>query len=145
MCEQLPLAASYLRRFGSVTVLNGHIQQILQVEGSVHFDAAASTAFPQPAPGAGARLGTIDGSSRSIKKPARNHKSELRPEKHELAVVDSPLAPVDKGSNVPEVKISNSTFNAPGLESQHPQSYMDQPRRPAAYGDSTQKGLASPR
>ncbi|MDG3002394.1 hypothetical protein PZE19_01210 [Paludisphaera sp. Pla2] len=41
-----------LRRFGSVTVLNGHIHQTLQkVEGNVTFHAARSTAFPQPAPG----------------------------------------------------------------------------------------------
>ncbi len=45
-------ALSYLRRFGSVTVLNGHIHQIMQkVEGNVAFHTALSTAFPQPAPG----------------------------------------------------------------------------------------------
>ncbi|HXC90632.1 MAG TPA: hypothetical protein VNV18_10755, partial [Stellaceae bacterium] len=45
-------ALSYLKRFGSVTVLNGHIHQIIQkVEGKVTFHTAASTAFPQPAPG----------------------------------------------------------------------------------------------
>jgi 3',5'-cyclic AMP phosphodiesterase CpdA len=46
-------ALGYLKRFGSVTVLNGHIHQIIQkVEGNVTFHTAASTAFPQPAPGA---------------------------------------------------------------------------------------------
>jgi hypothetical protein len=41
-----------LRRFGSVTVLNGHIHQIVQkVEGNVTFHTARSTAYPQPAPG----------------------------------------------------------------------------------------------
>src|SRR5256885_1657095 len=45
-------ALSYLKRFGSVTVLNGHIHQILQkVEGNVTFHTARSTAFPQPEPG----------------------------------------------------------------------------------------------
>lgn len=45
-------ALTMLRRFGSVTVLNGHIHQVLQkVEGNVTFHTAASTAFPQPAPG----------------------------------------------------------------------------------------------
>jgi 3',5'-cyclic AMP phosphodiesterase CpdA len=45
-------ALSMLSRFGSVTVLNGHIHQVLQkVEGNVTFHTAASTAFPQPAPG----------------------------------------------------------------------------------------------
>ena len=45
-------ALSYTRRFGSVTVLNGHIHQIMQkVEGNVTFHTARSVAFPQPEPG----------------------------------------------------------------------------------------------
>jgi hypothetical protein len=45
-------ALALLRRFGSVTVLNGHIHQVMQkVEGYVAFHTNASTAFPQPAPG----------------------------------------------------------------------------------------------
>jgi 3',5'-cyclic-AMP phosphodiesterase len=45
-------AFAYLKRFGSVTVLNGHIHQIIQkVEGKLTLHTAASTAFPQPAPG----------------------------------------------------------------------------------------------
>jgi 3',5'-cyclic-AMP phosphodiesterase len=45
-------ALSLMQRFGSVTVLNGHIHQVLQkVEGNVTFHTAASTAYPQPAPG----------------------------------------------------------------------------------------------
>ena len=49
-----PQALSYLKRFGSVTVLNGHIHQIVQkVEGNVSFRTAMSTAFPQPVAGQG--------------------------------------------------------------------------------------------
>src|SRR5512140_2087797 len=45
-------ALGLLKRFGSVTVLNGHIHQIMQkVEGNVSFHTAMSTAFPQPTPG----------------------------------------------------------------------------------------------
>src|ERR1700722_11978070 len=45
-------ALGLLKRFGSVTVLNGHIHQVVQkVEGNVAFHTAMSTAFPQPAPG----------------------------------------------------------------------------------------------
>ncbi|MET0308720.1 MAG: metallophosphoesterase [Sphingomonas sp.] len=45
-------ALSFLRRFGSVTVLNGHIHQILhKVEGNIAFHSARSTAYPQPARG----------------------------------------------------------------------------------------------
>jgi hypothetical protein len=43
-----------LKRFSSVTVLNGHIHQIMQkVEGKVKFHTARSTAFPQSEPGKG--------------------------------------------------------------------------------------------
>ena len=45
-------ALRLVSRFGSVTVLNGHIHQLMQkVEGAVTFHTARSTAFPQPAPG----------------------------------------------------------------------------------------------
>ncbi len=45
-------AITLLKRFGSVTVLNGHIHQVIQkVEGSVALQTAYSTAFPQAAPG----------------------------------------------------------------------------------------------
>ena len=45
-------ALGYLKKFGSVTVLNGHIHQTMQkVEGNVTFHTACSTAFPQPQPG----------------------------------------------------------------------------------------------
>src|SRR6201984_1727866 len=46
-------ALGYLKKFGSVTVLNGPIHQVMQkVEGHITFHTAMSTAFPQPAPGA---------------------------------------------------------------------------------------------
>jgi 3',5'-cyclic AMP phosphodiesterase CpdA len=54
--QLLPL----IRRFGSVTVLNGHIHQIVQkVEGNITFHTARSTAYPQPAPGQGAGPGPL--------------------------------------------------------------------------------------
>jgi 3',5'-cyclic-AMP phosphodiesterase len=50
--EDSAQALKLLSRFGSVTVLNGHIHQLMQkVEGNVTFHTARSTAFPQPAPG----------------------------------------------------------------------------------------------
>jgi 3',5'-cyclic AMP phosphodiesterase CpdA len=53
-------ALALLKRFGSVTVLNGHIHQVMQkVEGDVTFHTARSTAFPQPAPGTAASPGPI--------------------------------------------------------------------------------------
>jgi 3',5'-cyclic AMP phosphodiesterase CpdA len=53
-------ALGFLKRFGSVTVLNGHIHQIMQkVEGNVTFHTARSTAFPQPEPGKATSPGPI--------------------------------------------------------------------------------------
>ena len=49
-----------ISRFGSVTVLNGHIHQIVQkVEGNATFHTARSTAYPQPAAGVGAGPGPL--------------------------------------------------------------------------------------
>jgi Calcineurin-like phosphoesterase len=55
-----PQLLQLLQRFGSVTVLNGHIHQIVQkVEGHVTFHTARSTAYPQPAPGQAAGPGPL--------------------------------------------------------------------------------------
>jgi 3',5'-cyclic AMP phosphodiesterase CpdA len=86
-------ALSYLKPFGSVTVLNGHIHQTMQkIEGNVTFHTAASTAFPQPKPGSAPSPGPMkvpDDQLRSVLgitdvNSVRNH--------HALAVVDSTLA-----------------------------------------------------
>jgi len=53
-------ALTLLRRFGSVTVLNGHIHQIMQkVEGNITFHTARSLAFPQPKPGEASNPGPM--------------------------------------------------------------------------------------
>jgi hypothetical protein len=53
-------ALRMLKRFGSVTVLNGHIHQALQkIEGNITFHTARSTAFPQPAPGTAPKPGPM--------------------------------------------------------------------------------------
>lgn len=52
--------AALLARFGSVTVLNGHIHQIVQkVEGNILFHTARSTAYPQPQAGSGPGPGPL--------------------------------------------------------------------------------------
>jgi 3',5'-cyclic-AMP phosphodiesterase len=49
-----------LQRFDAVTVLNGHIHQVMQhTEGNIRFATAASTAYPQPAPGTAAKPGPL--------------------------------------------------------------------------------------
>lgn len=86
-------ALSYLKKFGSVTVLNGHIHQTMQkVEGNVTFHTAMSTAFPQPAPGSAPSPGPM-------KVPAEQLKSVLGITnvsqihgKHSLAILDSSLS-----------------------------------------------------
>jgi 3',5'-cyclic AMP phosphodiesterase CpdA len=65
-------ALAYLKRFGSVTVLNGHIHQVIQkVEGNATFHTADSTAFPQAAPG------TPGASPGPLKVPAEKLRSML--------------------------------------------------------------------
>jgi 3',5'-cyclic-AMP phosphodiesterase len=91
--EDSAQALSYLKKFGSLTVLNGHIHQIMQkVEGNVTFHTAMSTAFPQPQPGKADSPGPM-------KVPAEQLKSVLGISdvnyvrgQHSLAVVDSTLA-----------------------------------------------------
>jgi hypothetical protein len=86
-------ALTYLKRFGSVTVLNGHIHQVMQkVEGHVAFHTALSTAFPQPAPGTAPSPGpkTVPpGELRSLLGTAR---VSLVRGSAPLAIVDMPLA-----------------------------------------------------
>ena len=86
-------ALSYLKRFGSVTVLNGHIHQTMQkVEGKVTFHTAMSTAFPQPAPGSAPSPGPMkvpDDKLRSLL--GITDVNQIRG-KHSLAIIDSPLA-----------------------------------------------------
>ncbi len=87
-------ALSHLKRFGSVTVLNGHIHQVLQkVEGSISFHTARSTAFPQPAPGAAPSPGPIknvpaDRLRSLLGLTSVNYVQNGKP----LAVIDSTLA-----------------------------------------------------
>jgi Icc protein len=91
--EDSAQALAYLKKFGSVTVLNGHIHQTMQkVEGNVTFHTACSTAFPQPKPGEAPSPGPM-------KVPAEQLRSVLGitdvnyvAGQHALAVVDSTLA-----------------------------------------------------
>jgi plastocyanin len=113
-------ALSYIKRFGSVTVLNGHIHQILQkVEGNAFFHTAASTAFPQPAPGVGPGPGPLTVPADRLRKLLGLTEVKYVPGKHELAVVDVSLASraaTATESDDPEVKISNFTFDPASLE-----------------------------
>jgi len=86
-------ALSYLKRFGSVTVLNGHIHQVMQkVEGKVAFHTARSTAFPQPAPGTAKSPGPMVVPAGELKQYLGIANVNLVSAKAPLAIVDTPLA-----------------------------------------------------
>ena len=86
-------ALSYLKRFGSVTVLNGHIHQALQkVEGNVSFHTAKSTAFPQPAPGAAASPGPLKLPADQLHAALGVRTLNIVPGNQRLALIDTPLA-----------------------------------------------------
>ncbi len=85
------LLIEQLRRFGSVTILNGHIHQIVQkVEGNITFHTARSTAYPQPEPGVGPGPGPLVVASDQL--PARLGITTVSSIKHHLSPGDSTLA-----------------------------------------------------
>ena len=91
--EDAERALASLRRFGSVTVLNGHIHQVLQkVEGNVRFHTAMSTAFPQPAPGSAPAPGPMKIPEGQARRMIGLADVTYVPGQHPLAVVDSTLA-----------------------------------------------------
>jgi 3',5'-cyclic-AMP phosphodiesterase len=86
-------ALGYLKRFGSVSVLNGHIHQIMQkVEGNVTFHTALSTAFPQPAPGTAPSPGPMKVPADQLRSVLGISHVNYVQGSHSLAIVDSPLA-----------------------------------------------------
>jgi Icc protein len=86
-------ALTLLKRFGSVTVLNGHIHQVLQkVEGNITFHTAFSTAFPQPAPGTAPSPGPLQVPAEKLRTTLGIHTVDYRVGESALAIVDSPLA-----------------------------------------------------
>jgi 3',5'-cyclic AMP phosphodiesterase CpdA len=90
--EDAARALAALRRFGSVTVLNGHIHQVLRkVEGSVTFHTAMSTAFPQPAPGSAPAPGPMKIPESQARGMIGLTDVTVRPVGGELAIVDSTL------------------------------------------------------
>ena len=84
---------SELRRFGSVTVLNGHIHQIVQkVEGNITFHTARSTSYPQPAPGVGNGPGPLKVEADQLARMLGVTSVSLQKHPASLALNDSTLA-----------------------------------------------------
>ena len=86
-------ALSYLKRFGSVTVLNGHIHQLMQkVEGDVTFHTAMSTAFPQPAPGSAPSPGPMTVPADRLRSLLGTTRVSVLQGTSRLAITDTPLS-----------------------------------------------------
>jgi plastocyanin len=86
-------ALGLVKRFGSVTVLNGHIHQIMQkVEGNISFHTAMSTAFPQPAPGTAPAPGPMKVDPERLKSVLGITDVTFIPGRSALAVVDATLS-----------------------------------------------------
>lgn len=86
-------ALAMLKPFGSVTVLNGHIHQVVQkVEGNVVFHTSMSTAFPQPAPGAALSPGPMMVPAGKLQDVLGVTKVKVTRGQHHLAIIDSTLA-----------------------------------------------------
>ena len=89
-------ALGLLKRFGSVTVLNGHIHQTMKkVEGTITFHTAMSTAFPQPAPGLGPSPGPMKVPAEKLRSVLGITDVNFIRGRHTLGIIDSSL---DDGS-----------------------------------------------
>jgi 3',5'-cyclic-AMP phosphodiesterase len=111
--EDSARALSYLKRFGSVSVLNGHIHQVMQkVEGNVTFHTAMSTAFPQPAPGSAPSPGPMKVEADRLRKVLGVARLSFHDVNHPIAITDLTLE--DGISSVEakgrEITIDNFSF-----------------------------------
>jgi Icc protein len=107
-------ALSYLKRFGSVSVLNGHIHQVMQkVEGHVSFHTAMSTAFPQPAPGAAPSPGPMKVEADRLRKVLGLSRMSFHDVSHPIAITDVPLEERMKASagDNHDIVLDNRTLN----------------------------------
>ena len=104
-------ALSYLKRFGSVSVLNGHIHQVMQkVEGHVTFHTAMSTAFPQPAPGTAPSPGPMKVSDDRLRKVLGLSRMSFRTIDSPIAITDLPLEAETTAAGMKDVAVDNFSF-----------------------------------
>jgi plastocyanin len=110
-------ALSHLKRFGSVSVLNGHIHQVMQkIEGHVTFHTAMSTAFPQPAPGAAPSPGPMKVADDRLRKVLGLSRMSFHGVNHPIAITDVPLEADMQTASAHEVLLDNFSF-APAVAS----------------------------
>ena len=85
-------ALGYLKRFGSTTVLNGHIHQVLKkTEGNATFHTGMSTAFPQPPPGSAPKPGPMKVEAGKLRSVLGITDVKYTESNHSLAIVDDRL------------------------------------------------------
>jgi len=110
-------ALSHLKRFGSVSVLNGHIHQVMQkIEGHVTFHTAMSTAFLQPAPGAAPSPGPMKVADDRLRKVLGLSRMSFHGVNHPIAITDVPLEADMQTASAHEVLLDNFSF-APAVAS----------------------------
>ena len=85
-------ALSHMRRFGSVTVLNGHVHQLMQkVEGNITFHTATTTAYPLPAPGDGPAPKPVVVPADRLHQALGIRQAHILRGRQPLAILDQPL------------------------------------------------------
>jgi 3',5'-cyclic AMP phosphodiesterase CpdA len=105
-------ALELVKRFGSVTVLNGHIHQSVQkIEGNMVFHTACSTAFPQPKPGQAKGPGPMTVPAENLRRLLGLTTVQYVEHDSHLAIVDSTLDEA-KGHTV---QIENFSFSPSAL------------------------------
>jgi 3',5'-cyclic-AMP phosphodiesterase len=115
-------ALSYLKRFGSVTVLNGHIHQIMQkVEGNVTFHTAMATAFPQPVPGTSPSPGPLKVPADQLRRVLGIRNVNFVAGSHHLAITDETLA------GTPSAEVADVLRNAAAALPAAAQDQSNQP------------------
>ena len=136
--EDSAQALAYLKPFGSVTVLNGHIHQIMQkVEGNVTFHTAMATAFPQPVAGTAPSAGPLKVPADQLRKVLGITNVNYVAGNSHLAVVDSTLA-----GTSPDEASAILRQAAAALPAAKAQSQPSQPSQPsAAAGETVQASI----
>jgi 3',5'-cyclic-AMP phosphodiesterase len=105
-------AMALLRRFGSVTVLNGHIHQTMQkTEGNIMFHTAASTAFPQPKPGEAPSPGPLKVPNDQLRTRLGITKVQFVPGSGSLAIIDASLGAANTATSESGMEVSIDNFS----------------------------------
>jgi 3',5'-cyclic-AMP phosphodiesterase len=99
--EDSAQALTLLKRFGSVSVLNGHIHQTIQkIEGNITFHTASSTAFPQPAPGSAPSPGPMKVPAEKLRSLLGLTSVHYVEHDHALAITDIPLIETEMSGGI---------------------------------------------